>query len=428
MLVDPVVWVTDGKYTGQSLKLFEDVSQLYELLLARLEFHTWRNDLETFRWRTAYFAEVNGQRSYHWYIASVRGKGQIGYSSQYMTHWFYPYKGKFHGQMVKSLINFMGVTGDGIVLDPFLGSGTTLIECALLGVPSVGVEINPALCIVSQIKADCLFIDYPSLDTFLQSTSPQEVFHYFHQKPPSALRWVLQEDSGPWTGKRILDVAWSEHMPRGFVADLPFDWKNFLLLCYLHALSDYTYLKGTAKERPIQDFFLQDLREYAATLKGTWQILRAIQLNPKRPSVYLGDALHLPLPDESVDGIVTSPPYSIALDYIKNDEHLLNYLGIDASSLRERMVGLRGNRTDKLRLYEQDMHRAIAEMYRVLKPGAYAAIILGDVVVNSTRTNFCNRILTWAPQMGFRESVALRRPILGGYARLRYEYIIILRK
>ena len=136
----------------------------------------------------------------------------------------------------------------------------------------------------------------------------------------------------------------------------------------------------------------------------------------------------MPLPDDSVDGIVTSPPYSIALDYIKNDEHLLNYLGIDASSLRERMVGLRGNRTDKLRLYEQDMHRAIAEMYRVLKPGAYAAIILGDVVVNSTRTNFCNRILTWAPQMGFRESVALRRPILGGYARLRYEYIIILRK
>ncbi|MFN3975436.1 MAG: hypothetical protein ACK4K2_09250, partial [Dehalococcoidia bacterium] len=99
-LIDPVVWVTDGLYTSKALKLFEDVSQLYELLLARMEFHSWRNDLEAFRRRTAYFVEVQGQRSHHWYIASVRGKGQIGYSSQYMTHWFYPYKGKFHGQMV----------------------------------------------------------------------------------------------------------------------------------------------------------------------------------------------------------------------------------------------------------------------------------------------------------------------------------------
>ncbi|MDW8119326.1 MAG: DNA methyltransferase [Chloroflexota bacterium] len=427
-LVDPIVWVTDGLYTGKTLKLFEDVSQLYELLLARLEFHTWKDDLETFRRRTAYFAQVQGQRSYHWYIAGVRGKGQIGYSSQYMTHWFYPYKGKFHGQMIKALINFMGVKGDGLVLDPFVGSGTTLVECALLGIPSVGVEINPALCIVSQIKTDCLFMDYPELESFLQSVDPLEIFKYFHQKPATALRWMLQANGMPWTGKTLLEIAWADHMPRGFVANLPFEWRNFFLLCYLHALSDHTYLQGTAKARTIEEFFIQDLQEYTATLKGTWMILRALKLTPQRPSVFLGDALHLHLPDGSVDGIVTSPPYSIALDYIKNDEHLLTYLGIDTSSLRERMIGLRGTKAEKLRLYEDDMRICLREMHRVLKPGGYTAIVLGDVVVNSTRTNFCNKILTWAPSLGFSEAVALQRPILGGYARLRYEYIILLRK
>lgn len=427
-LVDPVTWVTDGYYTEPTLKLFEDVSQLYELILARMEFRTWKDDLEAFRRRTAYFAKVNGLPSYHWYIASVRGKGQIGYSSQYMTHWFYPYKGKFHGQMVKALINFMGVKENGLVLDPFVGSGTTLLECALLGIPSVGIEINPALCIVSRIKADCLSIDYPALEAFLQSVHPGDIFQYFHQKPASPLMWTVTKPSESKTADEILSIAWAEHMPKGFVADLPLEWKNFLLLCYLHALSDYTYLKGTTKERTLEEFFLQDLEEYTATLKGTWQILQTLHLKPQRPQIYLGDALHTHLPNACVDGIVTSPPYSIALDYIKNDEHLLNYLGINTVSLREHMIGLKGTKTEKMHYYEQDMRQALLEIHRVLKPGGYAAIVLGDVVVNSVRTNFCHKILSWAPSLGFSEGTTIRRPILGGYARLRYEYIILLRK
>lgn len=92
------------------------------------------------------------------------------------------------------------------------------------------------------------------------------------------------------------------------------------------------------------------------------------------------------------------------------------------------MIGLKGTKTEKMHYYEQDMRQALLEMHRVLKPGGYAAIVLGDVVVNSIRTNFCHKILSWAPSLGFSEGTTIRRPILGGYARLRYEYIILLRK
>lgn len=426
--VDAITWVTDGKHSGKTLKLFDDVSQVYELLLARMEFLALAHDLSLLRQRAAYFEEVNGEKSDHVFLSAVRGKAQIGHSNQYLTHWFYPYKGKYHGQMIKALINFMGVGQDCVVLDPFVGSGTTLVECATLGIPSIGIDINPALCVVSQIKVDSLRIAYPELQRELASTQALDIFHYFSHKPELGKRWFLGFNELNQDANLLLAQAWEQQFPDGFVKELPVTWRNLLFLCYLHALSDHTYLQGTSKAMPFEQFFLRDLNEYLDTLSGSYAVFidRHIEICP--PRVLFGSALELPLPPESVDGIITSPPYSIALDYIKNDKHLLDYLRIDTSHLKEQMLGLKGRSEEKIRFYRVDMKKSLEEMRRVLKPGCYAAILLGDVVVGPFRTNFANEIVTWSKELGFSEAQLIRRPILGGYARLRYEYIILLRR
>jgi hypothetical protein len=425
---DIITWVTDGKYNRKTLKLFDDVSQMYELLLARMEFLTLGGELPLLGRRAAYFEEVEHEKTDHFFLSSVHGKGQIGHSNQYLTHWFYPYKGKFHGQMVKALINFMGAGRDGLVLDPFVGSGTTLVECAVLGIPSIGIEINPALCIVSQIKADSLSIIHPDFQRELAKMKPLSIFQYFCEKPVEGKKWHLGFKEMNKGAKLLLAESWQQRFPDGFVKALPETWRNLLFLCYLHALSDYTYLKSTSKAMALEEFFIRDLNEYLDTLSGTYRVLLDRHIQVQAPKVLFGTALELPLPSESVDGIITSPPYSIALDYIKNDQHLLDYLGIDTSELREQMVGLKGRNEEKIKLYRADMKKSLQEMGRVLKPGSYAAILLGDVVVGSHRTNFAREIVTWARDLGFMEAELIRRPILGGYARLRYEYIVLLRK
>jgi tRNA G10 N-methylase Trm11 len=178
--VDLVKWVIGNESDENGFKLFEDVGQMYELQLAKMEFKTLYGDLKKFRKRTAYFEVVDGKRSYHWYLSNVRGKGQIGHTNQYLTHWFYPYKGKFHGQMIKAIINFMGAEDDDMILDPFMGSGTALIEASTVGTKSIGIEINPALCIVAQIKLDSLSINYPEFESEIKSEY-QHLLKYLNQ-------------------------------------------------------------------------------------------------------------------------------------------------------------------------------------------------------------------------------------------------------
>jgi hypothetical protein len=207
--VDTIAWVTDGKFSRKHLKLFPDVGQVYELLLARMEFLGLGRDLSLLRQRAAYFEEVAGEKTDHFFLSAVRGKGQIGHSNQYLTHWFYPYKGKYHGQMIKALINFMGIGPDGLVLDPFVGSGTALIEYATLVIPSVGIDINPALCMVSQIKVDSLSIQYPDLQRALAELRALGIFAYFSRRPTTLGKWSLGFHELNRDTKELLGQAWA---------------------------------------------------------------------------------------------------------------------------------------------------------------------------------------------------------------------------
>jgi len=426
--IDPLSWVLGQDFSKKDFELFEDIGQIYELQLAKMEYKSFKDSLDLFRKRTAYFKIVNGEKSYHCLISKVKGKGQIGHTNQYLTHWFYPYKGKFHGQMIKAIINFIRASGDDVILDPFMGSGTTLIEASVIGTNSVGIEINPALCIVSQIKMDSLKINYTEFAKSIKEGDIPGIFEYFKNARTylNKRKWEIEVSNQ--NGRDILMELWENHFPNSFVKKYPFEWRNLLLLLYLHALSDYTYLKGTNKEKSFEEFFRINFNEYSKTLKGTYTTFKELGITPKEYKVILGSALNLPLDNGTVKGIVTSPPYSIALDYVKNDLHLLNYLGIDTKKLRKEMVGLKGKKTEKLRMYEEDIRKSVEEMYRVLKKDGWAVIVLGDVVVNGKRTDFCKKIIEWAPEIGFVDAYAMKRPILGGFARLRYEYVLFLQK
>ncbi|MDI6766653.1 MAG: hypothetical protein QME52_07515 [Bacteroidota bacterium] len=129
---------------GKDLLLFDSVNELFELELALLESQTLSK--EELLNRSAFFKAVNGHPTNHYklcqpfngHISGDRSAQTQAYfeegkfSTGYATHGLFPYRGKFHPQLVKGLLNILSVKPGGIVLDPMCGSGTLNVETSLL--------------------------------------------------------------------------------------------------------------------------------------------------------------------------------------------------------------------------------------------------------------------------------------------------------
>ena len=71
----------------------------------------------------------------------------------------HPYPARFIESIPRYLINLLGVESGSSILDPFCGSGTTLLEAQKLGKSSVGVDLNPIACLISRVKTQALSAD-----------------------------------------------------------------------------------------------------------------------------------------------------------------------------------------------------------------------------------------------------------------------------
>jgi RMKL-like, methyltransferase domain len=137
------------------LELVPQLNEVYELELAFYESRILRDE-EIIR-NGAYFAKVGDTLTRHFLICSGEPVRLPQHSSSrlrsffktnqfktgYGTHGLFPYRGKFHPQMIKGLINIMGLKPGDTVLDPMMGSGTVLIEACLMGINSVGIDASP---------------------------------------------------------------------------------------------------------------------------------------------------------------------------------------------------------------------------------------------------------------------------------------------
>jgi len=119
----------------KQLLLLDNVQFIYELALAQLELQSLgarfevtnglrefklldTKDDEELRRKLAYFKFVKGKYTSYFQIIQ---KNRTRSVNQYLTHWIYPYKGKFHPQMIRALLNIIGLEQGDTVLDPFIG-------------------------------------------------------------------------------------------------------------------------------------------------------------------------------------------------------------------------------------------------------------------------------------------------------------------
>ena len=346
-------------------------------------------------------------------------------------HQISPYIGKMKSTMARVLIESASSPGD-TIFEPFVGSGLVALESLISGRSVVCCDTNPYAVVLTKAK----LFSPPSLsharklaEKYLNE-SAEKVSSVDLDKVPD---WV-KDFFHPDTLREIISI----------VRILIQNDENFLLACLLGILHHQRpgflsypashaipYLR--TKKFPRADY--PQLYEYRALRP---RFLRKIERSYKRfPQVnpllrrdcYLEDATKLNLPKNSVDAVVTSPPYMNALDYVRDNRLRLWFLGYgNQASL------YKGERMNPGK-FESLMKGCFRTIDHALRPKGKCYFVMGEVNNGTSPVDTAAVIRNIAMEMGSFKCESTAEDYVPQDRRVRKtgrlvkrEYIVVLRK
>lgn len=252
------------------------------------------------------------------------------------THGFHKYPAKFIPHIPKwAITRYLNGNKDKFVLDPFCGSGTTLVESILAGYNAIGVDIDPLSAMISKIKttrvdeselrkiASWLVIEIKAKRKGTFKPDCETIEHWFKKdaiKKLSAIRTLINQIPEKFGDcQKVKDI------------------QDLLLICLSSIIrrvsnadneSQKTYVSHTKVKEPeeVNSLFFSQLELF---------VDRAIKFsaitNSKTKSKVIvsssATSLEKKLNGQQVDLVITSPPYIKAIDYIYNQMVELFWIG-----------------------------------------------------------------------------------------------------
>jgi DNA modification methylase len=394
-------------------------------------------------------------------------------SDEHPRHRIHSFPAKFPPQLPRHLIQHLTEPGE-LVCDPMMGSGTTLLEAHLLGRQTVGIDIDPLALRIAQAKLSRMpsglvlktGIELLEAAKAQSRTSLTALMEHYTNRFDEPTRKFLEYWFLPDTRLALLALAGqldqvSDPALHGMLevlfssiiitksggVSLAFDLahtrphrakrvrdRNGAIL-FEESASHITpeRLKLLTKtQRDPFDEFEKRLRSFSS--------LSALNPDARLLSHTLeGSARTLPLSDHCVDLIVTSPPYAAnAIDYMRAHKFSLVWLGysIDGlSQLRRQYVGSEAafeeqahtlpksvlllcdqiaeqdkRKARVVRQYYIEMQQALAEYYRVLRPGRAAVLVVGNSIIRGINTLVESCLTDIGLELGFEApAIGIRR-------------------
>jgi SAM-dependent methyltransferase len=260
----------------------------------------------------------------------------------------FAWRGQFSPQLIQYLLDAYCLPGS-VILDPFAGSGTVLHEAAVMSLAAYGFEINPAAWCFSKLY------EFANISR----EERKRILDELRRRINNEFRIVLFSD----------DL-------------LPADLIETKIINIGNSISDQAKILCNAlvvlldvHNNPITNDFVQarfnTLAKLVAQLPFSNQLVKAD----------LQDARALSLEEESIDFIITSPPYINVFNYHQNYRRSVELLGWDLLRVARSEIGSnranRGNRFLTVIQYCIDMAKAVQEMSRLLIHGGRAILIVG---------------------------------------------------
>lgn len=380
-------------------------------------------------------------------------------TSRYLTHLFHKYAGKFIPHIPRwALHRFLQRNGQAVVLDPFVGSGTSLAEALLYGQNSFGVDVDPLARLIAKVKTTVI------PESRLR-VLPEEVIKALEGTKEGSYRPQIPTISHWFNDQAIADLSAIYDVVERFRNEP--DVYDFLLICFSSIIrrasnadnqTMKTYVSHTHPKQPeaARPLFITTVQTYTDSLikfgrlapgNGAATVMAADDARTL-DSVWREQGL------PPADLGITSPPYIKSVDYIYNQMAELfwigerwgletqakqnafkrKYIGNDRPSGSEsqslRTTGLddvdeyiskvfEQNRSLALVMsrYFQDMEAHFAAMRSILRPGAHYIMVIGDSTLAGIPVPTHSLLTSCAQRSGFRFASQFAYEIRNKYMR-----------
>lgn len=298
------------------------------------------------------------------------------------VHGLHPYLGKFPPQLAEALIRRHCPAG-GLVLDPFCGSGTTLVEAVGHGRDAAGCDISAFNALLSHEKTR--WHDPAVVAAGLEATLARA--EALAGAEPGEVPAYLSEWYGEQARRELL--AYRRATEPGSA------WSGLASLVLTRAARSARLVRHDALDgarRPVREPYwchkhrrtcvptvgaLRFLRRYSHDIAGRVAAFGALRPDGSHALVEHADVRELQL-ERPADAVVTSPPYVGVIDY--HDQHAYAYALLDLEARAQEEIGSRsrGSGARAVGAYAEDMVAALAACAAGLRPGAPLAIVVND--------------------------------------------------
>lgn len=345
----------------------------------------------------------------------------------------HPYPARFIPDIPRALISVLGCEENCVVLDPFCGSGTTLIEAQRAGYEAVGVDLNPIACLISRVKTNRLPQEFLTISNQVYENSKNiydgcveipvipNLDHWFKPDIQKALSSLLQqiELQTDELIKEALKLALSSIIVR--VSNQESDTR-------------YAAIDNNYRASDVFDAFWSACKKINESKSNQ---------NIRRNSVNIinRDILKVSEKDvgKKVGLVITSPPYPNAYEYWLYHKYRMWWLGFDPIEVRTYEIGARPHYQKKNGQTAEDFRRQMSCVFDLLQEvlviGGHICFVVGRSVIKGQMVDNAKLICEVAKEHKLvtvanieREIASTKKSFNLKYGKIKTENILIFRK
>lgn len=321
-------------------------------------------DSKAARKLTYFESYVNGngiQRTTQSEIESETLVGRRRQSTRYSVHGLHEYKGKFNPQVARALLNIFDAGEGKHILDPFCGSGTTLVEAARLGAHAYGTDLNPLAVLIANAKIISLRTDFSKLRDHFLLIKRQMELKFTPTNQLDERSTYLEK----WFEKNVLNEIECVRFAIEREAD---DLAPVFKVIGSNLIRDYSMQDprdlrirrrtSPIPEKPFKQAFYEACEAMLVRIHLGQKVMGVISTDSSA-AVRDNTTLRLDELAKPFDCAVTSPPYATALPYIDTQRLSLVWLGMispkEVAALESELIGSRELRGKMRQTYSESL-------------------------------------------------------------------------